>query len=69
MHTDIQESALLDALLQATVDAIIVADDTGTILRTNPAACRLFQYDADELINQNVKILMPAPLSLTDRRT
>lgn len=60
MHTDAQETALLEALLQATLDAIIIADESGTILRTNPAACRLFQYDADELINQNVKILMPA---------
>lgn len=60
MSTDIQDGALLNAILEATVDAIIVVDENGTILRTNPATCRLFQYDTDALAGQNVKVIMPS---------
>jgi len=63
MDTDVQDSALLNAVLSATADAIIVADEKGTILRSNPAACRLFQYDTNELAGQNVKAIMPAAIA------
>lgn len=53
------DSADLTALLSAAVDAIILADKSGRILRCNPAAYRLFGYDAGELVGQNVSILMP----------
>lgn len=59
MDTDVQGNALLTAVFEAAVDAILAADENGTILRTNPAACRLFRYKADELIGQNVKIIIP----------
>ena len=63
METDVQDSALLLAVLEAAVDAIIVSDKAGMILRANPAACRLFQYEADEMLGQNVKMLMPPALA------
>ncbi|AXI45254.1 hybrid sensor histidine kinase/response regulator [Sulfitobacter sp. SK012] len=63
MKQTTQESALLHAILEAAVDAMIVSDDAGIILQANPAACSLFQYDASEMIGQNVKMLMPKSLA------
>lgn len=54
-----QDSAILRATLKAAVDAIIVADSDGIMVQTNPAACRMFQYDPDELIGQSINMLMP----------
>lgn len=63
MDTPAQDSALLHAILDVTVDAVVVSDAAGVILRTNPAAHRLFQYDSDELIGQSVNVLMPRALA------
>jgi PAS domain S-box-containing protein len=52
-------SAELDALLAAAVDAIVVADRSGRILRCNPAAYRLFGHADGTLIGQSVETLMP----------
>jgi len=52
-------TAELDALLSAAVDAIVVADEHGRILRCNGAAYRLFGYGDGELPGQSVNILMP----------
>ncbi len=60
MDTDVQDSALLKAILEAAEDAIIVADENGTILRINPATCRLFQYDTNELVGQGINTIIPA---------
>lgn len=51
------------ALLDAAVDAIVIIDHRGQILAFNPAAQELFLYDTEEVLNQNVKILMPEPYS------
>ena len=51
------------ALLDATVDAVIMIDHRGHIEAFNRAGERLFGYTADEVIGQNVSILMTA----TDR--
>jgi PAS domain S-box-containing protein len=55
----IAETAELDALLSAAVDAIVVADASGRILRCNAAAYRLFGYHDGELPGRNVNVLMP----------
>lgn len=47
------------AILDNTVDAIITADSNGIILSANQAAEKLFGYENDEIIGQNVNILMP----------
>ena len=49
---DVDDRELLVALLDAAVDAIIVSDRTGTILRANQAAADLFRYPLDRLAGQ-----------------
>ncbi len=62
MDTPEHNAAILEAVLDAAVDAIVLADDRGEILTVNPAACGMFQRTADELIGRNVNILMPERL-------
>ena len=60
--TPLQESeARMAAILLTAVDAIISIDERGTIGAVNPAAERMFGYNADEMIGRNVKMLMPEP--------
>jgi two-component system sensor kinase FixL len=51
----------LDAILNTTVDGIIVIDAKGRIEAFNPGAERLFGYPAAEVMGRNVNMLMPAP--------
>jgi PAS domain S-box-containing protein len=61
--TSVDDGAVLVALLDAAVDAIIVSDRTGKILRANQAAADLFLHPRAGMIGQNVRILMPADMS------
>jgi len=49
----------LEAIFNTAVDGIITIDRKGTINSANPAAVRIFDYAADELLGRNVKMLMP----------
>lgn len=51
----------LDALLQAAVDAIVISDAAGTVLRFNSAAQAMFGYSDEEILGRNVNQLMPEP--------
>lgn len=51
----------LDALLNAAVDAMIISDRNGRILRVNPAAQAYFGWSEADLIGKNVHVLMPNP--------
>lgn len=51
----------LSALLNAAVDAMVLADDQGRITRFNHAAERLFGYQQDEVLGCNLNMLMPEP--------
>lgn len=53
-HRD-RDSAILRAIMTTAVDAIIVSDATGNILRASPAAEYLFGFDEGELIGRDVK--------------
>lgn len=54
-------SSELQAIMDASVEAIILIDSRGTVSAFNRAAERLFGYTAGELMGQNVKVLMPEP--------
>lgn len=49
------------SLMDNCVDALIIIDEDGTILDFNPAAEKIFQYQAEEVQGSNVSILMPEP--------
>ncbi|MBX6313126.1 MAG: PAS domain S-box protein [Isosphaeraceae bacterium] len=51
----------LRTIVNTAVDAIITADERGTIASVNPAAERMFGYPAAEMLGQNVTMLMPTP--------
>ena len=52
---------ILQSIFDSAVDGIIVIDAKGLIKAFNPAAERLFGYRATEVLDQNVKLLMPSP--------
>jgi len=54
----IDDSAILSALLEAALDAIIISDHTGRIVRINDSAATLFGYLAAELEGQHVRMIM-----------
>lgn len=62
MHT-VDDRALLLALLDAAVDAIIVSDRDGRILRLNKAAAALFGHSIEALTGENVRSLMPTEMA------
>ncbi len=51
----------LRAIVENTVEAIIVINQRGVIEEFNPAAERIFGYRALEVIGANVRMLMPEP--------
>ncbi|MEM9383681.1 MAG: PAS domain S-box protein [Pseudomonadota bacterium] len=57
-ETGTEPSALNEVLHQA-IDAVVTIDQANQVTFFNPAAERLWGYDADEVIGQNVKILVP----------
>ena len=52
---------ILQSIFNAAVDGIIVIDARGRIKAFNPGAERLFGYAASEVLDENVKVLMPSP--------
>ncbi|MBR0826085.1 PAS domain S-box protein [Bradyrhizobium manausense] len=52
--------ARLSAVVETAVDGVMLFDADDRILLFNPACERLFGYRADEVLNQNVKLLLPA---------
>ncbi|MEZ2300319.1 MAG: PAS domain S-box protein [Microcoleus sp.] len=44
----------LQAVFETVLDAIAIADDEGRYLDVNPAACKLFDLDRDELLGRSI---------------
>lgn len=51
----------LQAIINTAIDGIITINSLGMIESINPAGARMFGYDAEELIGQNISLLMPDP--------
>ncbi len=49
------------SIIDAAVDGIVVIDEHGRVEAFNPAAERLFRYEAGEVLGRNVDMLMPSP--------
>lgn len=58
-----RDGAVLRAIMEAAADAIVVSDGHGVIVEINAAACRMFQYDPEEMIGQSLNVLMPAAVA------
>ena len=54
----------IDTIFNTLVDGLILIDAKGIIRRYNPACEKIFGYNREEMIGQNVSLLMPEP----DRR-
>jgi PAS domain S-box-containing protein len=52
---------LLDALLEGLIDAVVVIDTFGEILRVSQSVRAMFGWAPSELVGQNVRVLMPEP--------
>jgi PAS domain S-box-containing protein len=59
--TAVARAERLDAILNMTVDGIIVIDAMGRIEAFNRGAQELFGYPEEEVLGRNVSILMPSP--------
>ncbi len=49
------------AVVETAVDGIIIIDAAGIVRAYNPACERMFGFRADEVVNRNVRMLMPVP--------
>ena len=59
MEQTSNEETLALAALEAAPDGILIVDDTGTILKANPAAELLTGYSPEELSGQSVSMFLP----------
>ncbi len=48
-------------VVEHAIDGIITIDTRGIVESINPAACRLFGYASEDIVNKNISILMPEP--------
>ena len=55
-------ASLAESILEQIGDAVIYADDKGTIMRWNYAASALFGYSAAEALGQNLDLIIPEHL-------
>lgn len=55
-------SRVVEALLDALTDAVLLVNPAGLIVQANAAAVRLFGYAPEELVDQPVEILIPVPM-------
>ena len=49
----------LNALFEHATEGIIITRSSGTIIKANPSAERIFGYEKDELLNKKVEVLVP----------
>ena len=55
-----EEAGILAAIIESSDDAIFTKDLEGLILSWNPAAERLYGYNAEEVLGRSTSVLLPA---------
>ncbi|MGF1583293.1 MAG: PAS domain S-box protein [Gemmataceae bacterium] len=53
--------SLRNSILRSAVEGIVVIDEKGIVKLFNPAAERLFGYQAEEVLGENISMVMPSP--------
>ena len=62
MGKDLSDVALrLQAIIDTAIDGILTIDNRGIVESINIAAANLFQYNPEEVIGKNIRMLMPEP--------
>lgn len=61
-HQLLEREAKLNSILNASIEGIIVVDPSGTIVSVNSAVEKIFGFQAEELIDNNISVLMPIPI-------
>ncbi|MGB5499556.1 MAG: PAS domain S-box protein [Maribacter sp.] len=59
MAVKLKEKGLFQSIFESSVEGILVVDTSGMLLSTNQAAEQMFGYGPGELVNENLKILIP----------
>src|SRR3954467_10922645 len=49
----------VNSIFENATEGFVVTDSKGNIILVNPSACRMFGYEADELLGQKIEILIP----------
>lgn len=57
-----EDTPLAELILEQIADAVIYADENGTIRRWNHAAANLFGYSAAEALGKNLDLIIPEHL-------
>ncbi len=53
-----EQASRLQAIIDTAIDGIIIINDRGIVDTINPAAAKLFGYEPEEVLKQNVSMLM-----------
>lgn len=61
MNDQSESASRLKAIIDTAIDGIITIDQRGVVDTINPAAARLFGYQPEEVIGNNISMLMPEP--------
>ena len=59
MSSHLKDNLLFKSIFQSSIEGILVVDDSGFIIRANPASEVMFGYSKDELILEKLEILIP----------
>ena len=56
-----EDKTILQTVMDTVLDGLIIIDSRGFIDNVNLSVLRIFGYERQEIIGQNIKILMPEP--------
>ncbi|HLX23407.1 MAG TPA: MASE4 domain-containing protein, partial [Usitatibacter sp.] len=60
-ESESRHAAELDAIFSTVLDGIITTDERGIVTSMNPAAIRIFGYEAGEVVGRHLGMLLPEP--------